>query len=83
VADAHLFEAESVHLVNDVAGRYHFDLLGLGQSALVTVLETNEPYYVLFAAVKKGECPDDALRLYGDAVPPPGNVDAYISIIWA
>ena len=83
VADAHLFEAESVHLVNDVAGRYHFDLLGLGQSALVTVLETNEPYYVLFAAVKKGECPDDALRLYGDAVPPPGNVDAYISITWA
>ena len=87
VADADDFEVESVHLVNDLAGRYHYDLLGLGQTVIVTALETNEPYYVLFAAVKQGDCPEEDLRLYGDdetaAVPPPGNVDAYICIAWS
>jgi hypothetical protein len=89
VADAKFFEVHSVHLVDDVAGRYHIDLLGLGPSALVVALETDEPYHVLFAAVKQG-CPEDAVRPYGDddddktaAAPPPGNVDVYICITWA
>jgi hypothetical protein len=80
VADAKSFQVQSVHLVDDVAERYHNDLLGLGQSPLVTVMKANNPYYVLFAAVKQGDCPADALILHGAdddetaAVPPPGNV---------
>jgi hypothetical protein len=90
VAGAEFFEVHSVHLVDDVAGRYHIDLLGLGPSALVVVLEADEPYHVLFAAVKQGDLPQDAARPYGDddddetaAVPPPGNADVYICITWA
>jgi hypothetical protein len=90
VAGAEFFEVHSVHLVDDAAERYHIDLLGLGPSALVVVLKTNGPYRVLFAAVKQGDCPEAAVRLYGDeddeetaAVPPPGNVDVYICITWA
>ena len=90
VVGAEFFEVHSVHLVDDVAGRYHIDLLGLGPSALVVALETDEPYHVLFAAVKQGDCPEDAVRPYGDddddetaAAPPPGNVDVYICITWA
>ena len=90
VAGAEFFEVHSVHLVDDAAERYHIDLLGLGPSALVVVLKTNAPYHVLFAAVKQGDCPEAAVRLYGDeddeetaAVPPPGNVDVYICITWA
>ena len=89
MAGAEFFEVHSVHLVDDAAHRFHLDLLGLGPSALVVVLETNEPYHVLFAAVTQGDCPKDGVRLYGDddddetaAVPPPGNVDVYICITW-
>ena len=61
VADAEFFEVHSVHLVDDAAHRFHLDLLGLGPSALVVVLETDEPYHVLFAAVKQGDCPKNML----------------------
>lgn len=82
VKDAEHFEVFSVLLVDDAALRKHNDRLGLGQSAYVTVLKTNDAYKVLFAAVKQGDCPDVYLRLYGDD-DDPGYVDVCISIAWA
>ena len=79
VPDAEHFEVFSVHLVDDAALRSHNDRLGLGQSVYVTVLNTNDAYKVLFAAVKQGDCSEVSLRLYGDDDDP----GVYISITWA
>lgn len=63
--DAQRFQVLSVRVVEDAARRYHIDRLGLGPSVLVGVMEADDEYRVLFAAVKQGVCPQDGMRRNG------------------